>query len=84
MLLHNPRAKIMKYEDIKNNYDPRKTFGLLRGEGSNPLTINELIDILYGESTHICTDEMEASSLAISALSDFLKSYPFLVCHTHG
>ncbi len=73
MLLHNPGAKIMAYEDIKNNY-----------EGDTPLTINELIDILYGESAHICTDEMEASSLAISALTDFLKSYPFLVCHTHG
>ncbi len=46
---------------------------------SGTMTINELIDILYGESVHICTDEIEASSLAVSALSDFLKSYPFLV-----
>ncbi|OGW05055.1 MAG: hypothetical protein A2889_01990 [Nitrospinae bacterium RIFCSPLOWO2_01_FULL_39_10] len=72
MLLRNLGAKGMGYEDIKNIY-----------EGGTPLTINELIEILYGESIHICPDEMEASSLAISALTDFLKSYPFLVCHTH-
>ncbi len=43
------------------------------------LTISELMDMFYDESIHVCSDEIEASLLAMSALDDFLKSYPSYV-----
>ncbi|MBI3814423.1 MAG: hypothetical protein HY279_08165 [Nitrospinae bacterium] len=42
-------------------------------------SISELMEIFYGESIHVCPDEIEASLLARSALDDFLKSYPSYV-----
>jgi hypothetical protein len=38
--------------------------------------ISELKEMFYAESIHICPDENEASALAVSALDDFLESYP--------
>jgi hypothetical protein len=56
----------------------------LKGDISaySSLTINELIDIFYAESVHICPDETEASALAISALNDFLESHSTLICYS--
>ncbi len=56
----------------------------LKGEikAYSSLTIGELIDIFYCESVHICSDETEASALAISALNDFLESHPTLISYS--
>jgi len=48
----------------------------------NSLTIDELMDIFYCESVHICSDETEASALAISALNDFLESHSTFICYS--
>lgn len=56
----------------------------LKGEmkAYSSLTLDELMDIFYCESVHICPNETEASALAISALSDFLESHPTFICYS--
>ena len=58
--------------------------GGLKGESRayNFLSIDELMDIFYCESVHICSDETEASALAISALNDFLESHSTFICYS--
>lgn len=65
MPLH--KGGVVKYsEDVKYN-------------GKVSLTVNELMEMFYVESIYVCTDEIEASLLAKSAVDDFLKSYPSYV-----
>mgnify|MGYP001613160315 FL=1 len=41
--------------------------------------ISDLLKLFYSESTHICSDNSEAVSLARSVLKYFLKHYPYYI-----